>query len=106
MVMTETTQTQTQAPSTMGKKVVEFSIEECMIKSYNMVRQGKNGCSVQVTLPRLLLEKVARKKGFSVLDEFLDQYFAVAYWGGGDEVLYRFEKKSSKGIIAAPENQS
>ena len=42
-------------------------------------------------MPRLFLERLARKAGLELID-FIDQYRATAYWSGSDELLYRFEK--------------
>lgn len=77
-------------------KIVEFPIEDSLVKKYSMIRQGMHGSTIQVTIPKELLEKVARKNGLA-LDEFLELFYAAAYYGGGDEVLYRFERKLPSG---------
>lgn len=77
-----------------GTKKIEFSIEDSLVNIYKMRRMGKDGLSIAVTLPRDFLEKLARKNGLK-LDQFMEEFRAVVYYGGSDELLYCFERKTS-----------
>lgn len=63
-------------------------------KSYKVRLVGKNLAGAEVTMPRIVLEKEARKHGLTVSD-FLDQFVAVAQFNSIEGVLYTFERKDN-----------
>ena len=73
------------------RKIIEFPIEDSLIKKYKLRRAFPASNTVEVSVPRDFIRKLARKAGISY-GEFIEQYRAVVYYGGGDELLYRFEK--------------
>jgi len=73
------------------KKVIEFPIEECFIRAYKLRKAGTKTATIDVAVPLEVLSRLVRKTGLT-LDEFIEQYRAVVYFGGGDEIMYRFEK--------------
>jgi hypothetical protein len=55
---------------------------------------GKNKNCIEVTFPFDVVDKEARKRGLSV-EQFLEQYQAVAQYNGFSGVLYQFEKREA-----------
>ena len=76
-------------------RVIEFPIEEAFLKTYKLHYAGTTTRTVEVSVPRDFLRRMARNAGVT-LEEFMDQYRALAYFGAGDELLYRFEKTNGK----------
>jgi hypothetical protein len=66
-------------------------------KSYKLrLSAGRSKNCIEVTFPFPVVEKEARKLGLSV-DQFIEQYQAVAQYNGFDGVLYQFEKIEAVG---------
>jgi hypothetical protein len=66
-------------------------------KNYKIrLAQGKNSKnSYEVTFPYEVVDKEARKRGLKI-EQFIEQYQAVAQYNGFDGVLYQFEKVEDK----------
>jgi len=60
-------------------------------KSYKMRSQGQDGLNTVVSIPRIVIEREATRKGLSV-EEFIEQFRAVAHYNNFDGVFYAFEK--------------
>ena len=89
----EQTQHVEQVQKVSGKSI-EFSIDRCLIASFNPRIQGT---SVVVNVPRGLARKMAVRHGLT-LREFLVQFAAIAYYDGSDSILYQFKKKDSSDL--------
>lgn len=61
-------------------------------KPYKLRLVGKDLTGIEVTMPRLVIEREARKHNLTV-DEFLEQFVAVAHFNSIEGVLYTFEPK-------------
>ena len=66
--------------------------EKTYRKLYKMRLVGQNLSGIEVTMPRLVIEKEARKHGLTV-KEFLEQFRAIAHFNSIEGVLYTFERK-------------
>lgn len=77
-------------------KVIEFPIEEAYLKTYKLHFARPSAKTVEVTVPRDFIRRMARNVGIT-MEEFVEQYRALAYFGAGDELLYRFEKYEGDG---------
>jgi len=64
---------------------------DAYIKTYIMRTSGKRSRTIEVTVPRDVIVRQARRVGLSI-DEYLKQYRAVAHYNDFDGVYYRFEK--------------
>ena len=80
--------------STIGK-TIEFPIEEAFIRTYKLRRARPGADTVEVSVPRDFVRKLARKSGL-LYSDCIKQYQAVVYYGLGDELLYRFERISNQ----------
>lgn len=65
-------------------------------KPYKMRAQGREGLNTVVSIPRVVLDREARKLGISI-QEFLEQYMAVAQYDNFDGLFYSFEPIATKG---------
>jgi len=74
-----------------GPKVIEFPIEEAFIRTYRLRFARRGADTVEVSVPRDFVRRMARQAGMT-MREYVKQCRAVAYFGMGDELLYRFEK--------------
>ena len=72
-------------------KVIEFPIEEAYLKTYKLHFARSGARTVEVSVPRDFIRRMARNAGITV-EEFIKQYRVLAYFGAGDELLYRFER--------------
>ena len=52
---------------------------------------GQDGLNIVVSIPRVVIEREAEKRGLTV-GEFLDQFKAVAQYNSFEGVLYTFEE--------------
>lgn len=73
------------------KGIIEFPIEEAFIRRYKLRWASPKSNSVEVSVPRDFIRRLARKNGLSYR-EFVDQFRVIVYFGGTDELLYRFER--------------
>jgi len=62
-------------------------------KTYRLrLAQGNKKNSIEVTFPYEVVAKEARKQGLSI-EDFIDQFQAIALYNGFDGVLYNFERR-------------
>ena len=61
-------------------------------KQYKMRLVGKDLAGIEVTMPRIVIEREARRHSLTV-DEFLDKFVAVAHFNSIEGILYTFEPK-------------
>lgn len=59
-------------------------------KAYKMRTVGEGDRSIEVTLPRQVIERAARRRGMSI-EQFIEMFRAVAHFGDLEEVRYTFE---------------
>ncbi len=59
-------------------------------KRYKMRGLGEDKLNTVVSIPRIVIEKEARKRGLSV-EVFLERFVAVAVFNGFEGIFYRFE---------------
>jgi len=64
-------------------------------KDYKMRTLGQNGLNTVVSIPRVVIEREADKRGLSV-EEFIEQFRAVAHYNNFDGVFYIFEEVNSE----------
>lgn len=60
-------------------------------KRYRMRALGEGGLNIVVSIPRMVIEREAEKRGLTI-QEFLEQFKAVAEFDSFDGVLYTFEE--------------
>jgi len=77
-------------------KVIEFPIEEAFIRTYKLRFARRGAETVEVSVPRDFVRRMARQAGMT-MREYVGQCQAVAYFGMGDELLYRFERVDGDG---------
>ena len=80
----------------ISPKVIEFPIEEAFIKTYKLRFARKGADTVEVSIPRDFIRRMARKSSMT-MREYVGQCQAVVYFGMGDELLYRFEITNGDG---------
>ena len=66
-------------------------IRDSYKKRYRMRALGEGGLNIVVSIPRVVIEREAEKRGLTV-GGFLDQFKAVAQYNSFEGVLYTFEK--------------
>lgn len=81
---------------TRTPKTIEFPIEEAYLKTYKMHFARSGAKTVEVTVPRDFVRRLARNVGIT-MEEAVEQYKVLAYFGAGDELLYRFERDNGDG---------
>jgi len=69
----------------------EVELKNTYRKRYKMRSQGQDGLNTVVSMPRVVIEREAAKKGLSV-DEFIKHFRAVALYNSFDGIFYTFEK--------------
>lgn len=70
-------------------------IEDTFEKRYKMRAQGQDGLNTVVSIPRVVLEREAKKRGITV-EEFIAEYDVVAHFDGIEGVHYTFERKEQE----------
>ncbi|MBA7582656.1 hypothetical protein ES708_24592 [subsurface metagenome] len=60
-------------------------------KRYRMRALGEGGLNIVVSIPRVVIEREAERRGLTI-GEFLDQFKAVAQYNNFEGVLYTFEE--------------
>jgi len=73
-----------------------------LYKRYKMRALGENGLNIVVSIPRVVIERQAEKHGLTV-EEFRNQFKAVANFGNFEGVAYTFEKSAMKPGPHGPE---
>lgn len=71
--------------------VSEMDTTNMFKKIYKMRSVGDNGLNTVVSIPRIVLQREANKRGVS-LEDFIKHYRAVALFDNIDGVHYIFEK--------------
>ena len=66
-------------------------IKDSYKKRYKMRAIGQDGLNIVVSIPRVVIEREAERRGLTV-GEFLDRFRAVAQYNSFEGVLYTFEK--------------
>ena len=79
----------------MEKEII-VQPDELYEKRYKLRKSGKDGVSIEVTVPRIILEYEARKRGLSV-DEALARFEGVWKFNNLKGVyLFVFEEREKK----------
>ena len=68
-----------------------FKVRDTYKKRYKMRTLGEDGKNIVVSIPRVVIEREAERRGLTV-GEFLEQFKAVAQFDSFDGVLYTFEE--------------
>lgn len=76
--------------------IIEFSIGDTYIHEYQLRRASPRSNTVEVSVPRDFVRRLARQAGLSY-EDFIKQCKVVVFYGGGNELLYRFENKDGDG---------
>ena len=66
-------------------------IKDSYKRRYKMRAVGENGLNIIVSIPRVVIEREAERRGLTVR-EFLEQFKAVAQYDSFDGVFYTFEE--------------
>ena len=71
-------------------------------KRYRMRALGEGGLNIVVSIPRMVIEREAEKRGLTIR-EFLEQFKTVAEFDSFDGVLYTFEeiKKEEETVLSS-----
>lgn len=70
-------------------------IKDAYKKRYKMRSLGENGLNIVVSIPRVVIEREAEKRGLTI-GEFLERFKAVAQFDDFDGVMYTFEEIPTK----------
>lgn len=68
-----------------------FEIRDSYKRRYKMRAVGQDGLNIVVSIPRVVIEREAEKRGLTV-GEFLEQFKAVAQYDNFEGVRYTFEE--------------
>ena len=66
-------------------------IKDAYKRRYKMRALGENGLNIVVSIPRVVIEREAEKRGLTIA-KFLEQFKAVAQYNSFEGVLYTFEE--------------
>lgn len=66
-------------------------IKDSYKRRYKMRALGQNGLNIVVSIPRVVIEREAEKRGLTV-GGFLGQFKAVAQYDNFDGIFYTFEE--------------
>ena len=69
--------------------------KDAYTKTYKVRAAGKNTKTIEVSVPRDMVLRMARRANLS-LEEYLKQYRAVAHYDDFDGVFYQFQKVASQ----------
>jgi len=70
-------------------------IRDSYKRRYKMRALGEGGLNIVVSIPRVVIEREAEKRGLTI-SEFLAQFKAVAQYGSFEGVLYTFEESKEE----------
>jgi len=76
-----------------------MEIKDSYKAQYKMRTTGKNGMTTIITLPPMVVEREASKRGLTVA-EFIEQFRVVAHFNNFEGVFYTFEEPKQK--VEAP----
>ncbi|MBA7666556.1 hypothetical protein ES703_74637 [subsurface metagenome] len=68
-----------------------IGIKDAYKKRYKMRALGENGLNIVVSIPRVVIEREAERRGLTV-GQFLEKFKAVAQYNNFDGVAYYFEE--------------
>ena len=71
--------------------IKELETIDVLKKRYRVRKTGKDGRSLETTLPREVFEREARRRGYS-LDEALERLVAVWHYDSFEGLLLLFEE--------------
>jgi len=60
-------------------------------RRYKMRALGQGGLNTVVSLPRVVIEREAEKRGLTI-EKFIERFRAVAHYNNFDGVFYAFEE--------------
>lgn len=63
--------------------------EDAYRRTYRLRKTGDRGLSIEMTIPKAAIEKIARREDISI-DEALERFRAEAYYDDFDGVYVRF----------------
>ena len=66
-------------------------IRDSYKRRYKMRAVGQDGLNIVVSIPRVVIEREAEKRKLTV-EQFLEQFNAVAQYDNFDGVMYTFEE--------------
>ena len=66
-------------------------IRDSYKRRYKMRAVGQDGLNIVVSIPRVVIEREAEKRGVTV-GEFLEQFKAVAQFDNFEGIIYTFEE--------------
>jgi len=76
--------------------VDEIDMTTMFKRRYKMRSVGEDGLNTVVSIPRIVLQREAEKRGIT-LAQFLESYRAVATFDNIDGIYYTFEPIKEKG---------
>jgi len=65
-------------------------VKDSYKRRYKMRAVGENGLNIVVSIPRVVIEREAERRDLTI-EEFLEQFKAVAQYNSFEGVLYTFE---------------
>lgn len=71
---------------------METNLDDTFEKRYKMRALGNDGLNTVVSIPRVVLEREAKKHGVTI-EQFIEEYVIIAHFNGIEGVHYTFEKK-------------
>ena len=74
-------------------------IKDAYKRRYKMRTLGEDGLNIVVSIPRVVIEREAEKRGLTIRG-FLEQFRAVAQFDNFEGVVYTFEKIKKEGETA------
>ncbi|GAH74610.1 unnamed protein product [marine sediment metagenome] len=72
-------------------------IRDSYKKRYKMRAVGQNGLNIIVSIPRIVIKREAERRELTI-EEFLEQFKAVAQFGNFEGVIYTFEENKRHGV--------
>jgi len=72
-------------------------IRDSYKKRYKMRALGPDGLNTVVSIPKIVIEREAEKHRLTV-EEFREQFGAVAQFGNFEGVIYTFEENKRHGV--------
>jgi len=71
-------------------------IADSYTKTYKLRTTGQRARTIEVSVPRDVIIRQSRRAGLTI-DEYCDQYRAVAHYNDSNEIYYTFEKYKAVG---------
>jgi len=81
-------------------KVISFPIEDTLVKIYklrwSLPGPSRKSKGVEVAVPRDFIQGIARRNSLSY-EEVVGSFQVAVFYGGGNTLLYKFEKINGNG---------